>query len=59
MEDGKKKPLKFRTMEIKGFGIKPPVFSASGLPSVDVKTLNILAGDPDNQNYGKAYDHFK
>jgi hypothetical protein len=46
-------------MEIKGFGIKPPVFSASGLPSVDVKTLNILAGDPDNQNYGKAYDHFK
>lgn len=46
-------------MTIKGFGVKPAVYSASGLPSVDVNSLKILAGDPDNGNFGKAYEHFE
>lgn len=46
-------------MKIKGFGITPPVYSASGLPSVDVNSLKILAGDPENGNFGKAFDHFE
>lgn len=58
-EGDRKQPLKFRNMKIKGLGLKPPVLSASGLPSVDVTSLNLLAGDPPNGKFGKAYDHFK
>lgn len=46
-------------MKVKGLGLKPTTFSASGLPSVDEKGLSILAGDPDKGTYGTAYDHFK
>ena len=59
LKDGKDKPLKYRTMIIEGLGVTAPVFTASGLPSVDVHALKILAGSPSEGNYGKAYDHFK
>lgn len=58
-EEGKDKALKYTTMKIKGLGIPPKHFSASGLPSVDVSALNALAGDPQNKKYGDAYTHFK
>lgn len=59
IEGERSSPLKYRTMTIKGLGLNPPVLSASGLPSVDVKTLNLLAGDPPNGKFGTAYNHFK
>jgi len=59
IEGDRKQPLKFRNMKIKGLGLNPPVLSASGLPSVDVTSLNLLAGDPPNGKFGKAYDRFK
>ena len=59
LEEGKDTALKSKNMKIKGMGLKPPVLSASGLPSVDVTSLNILAGDPVNCKFGTAYTHFK
>ena len=59
IEGDRKSPLKFRNMKIKGLGLKPPVLSASGLPSVDVTSLSVLAGDPPSGKFGKAFDHFR
>ena len=59
VEENKKAPLKFRTMKVKGMGIKPEVFSASGLPSVDIQALKLLAGNPPKNQFGSAFDHFK
>jgi hypothetical protein len=59
IEGDRKAPLKFKTMKIRGLGLKPPVLSASGLPSVDMKSLNTLAGDPPKGKFGTAFDHFK
>jgi hypothetical protein len=36
IEDGKDKPLKYRQMAITGLGLPVPIYSLSGLPSVDV-----------------------
>lgn len=58
IEGNRKAPLKYKKMKIRGLGLKPPVLSASGLPSVDVNSLNTLAGDPPSGNFGTAYDHF-
>lgn len=58
IEPGKKKPLKSRSMQIKGLGISPPVYTESGLPSVDIQALKMLAGDLKKGKYGLAYDHF-
>lgn len=58
IEEGRKTPLKFRTMTIKGLGITPTNFSASGLPSVDINALKNLAGSPPDGKFGAAYDHF-
>ena len=59
MKEGKKEPLKYRHMKIKGMGIPPVDYTPSGMPSADGPVIKILAGDPDKQKYGKAYDYFK
>ena len=59
IEPGSEKPLKYRMMEIEGFGIKAPVYTASGLPSVDVKALHLLTGNVEKEKYGLAYEHFE
>ena len=46
-------------MRIEGLGIKAPVFTASGLPSVDIQALHLLAGNVEKEKYGAAFDHFK
>lgn len=45
-------------MKIKGLGIPPIEYTNSGMPSADGPTIKKLAGDPDKEKYGKAYDHF-
>jgi hypothetical protein len=45
-------------MKIKGLGIPPIEYTASGMPSADGPTIKKLAGDPENGKYGAAYDHF-
>ena len=45
-------------MIITGLGIEATVFSASGLPSVDINALQSLAGNPSKEQWGTAYDHF-
>lgn len=59
IEPGSDKPLKQRTMEIRGLGISAPVVTASGLPSVDVHALQLLAGNVEKAKYGHAYKHFE
>ena len=59
IEPGKLKPKKSKVMSIRGLGIKPPVYSASGLPSVDTSALHELAGDPSKEKWGSAYKHFE
>jgi hypothetical protein len=46
-------------MKIEGLGIKPPIFTISGLPSVDIQALNLLAGKVREKKYGKAFEHFE
>jgi hypothetical protein len=59
MKEGKKEPLKFRLMKIKGLGIPPVDYTTSGMPSADGPVIKVLAGNPEKGSYGKAYDHFK
>ena len=60
VKEGNKSPLKFRDMTIKGFGIKPISFTASGMPQADTPVIKKLAGDaPSKGKYGLAYEHFK
>lgn len=59
IEEGQKKPLAQRVMRIEGLGIKPPLNTASGLPSVDVQSLQMLAGNVEKGKFGAAYDHFQ
>lgn len=46
-------------MKIHGLGIKPPIYTVSGLPSVDVQALQKLAGNVEKQKYGLAFEHFE
>ena len=46
-------------MKIKGFGIPPVDYTASGMPSADGPAIKLLAGNPDAGKYGLAYDYFK
>jgi len=46
-------------MKIKGLGIPPVDYTASGMPSADGPAIRILAGDPDSGKFGVAYDYFK
>jgi hypothetical protein len=59
LKEGKKEPLKYRQMKIKGLGIPPIDYTVSGMPSADGPVIKILAGDPGSGKYGKAYDYFK
>lgn len=47
IKEGKKEPLKFRLMKIKGLGIPPVDYTPSGMPSADTPAIKILAGNPD------------
>lgn len=46
-------------LNIEGLGIPPVEYTASGMPSVDAKTLIALAGDPDNGKYGKIGEFYE
>jgi DNA polymerase-1 len=61
IEPGKQRALKKRSITIRGLGISPTHFTASGLPAASADVLKDLAGDPDADppRYGRAYDHFK
>lgn len=61
IEPGKDKPKKKRSITIRGLGIPPVSFTASGLPAVSADVLKVLAGKPDANppQYGKAYTHFR
>ncbi|CCI46021.1 unnamed protein product [Albugo candida] len=60
IEPGKQKPKKKRNITIRGFGLTPISFTASGLPAVTASVLEELAGNPtaNPPRYGKAYNHF-
>uniref|UniRef100_M4B1K4 DNA-directed DNA polymerase family A palm domain-containing protein n=1 Tax=Hyaloperonospora arabidopsidis (strain Emoy2) TaxID=559515 RepID=M4B1K4_HYAAE len=61
IEEGKLKAKKKRNITIRGLGIPPTHFTASGLPAASAEVLKELAGHP-NANppkYGRAYDHFE
>ena len=45
-------------MEILGLGIPPLKFTPLGLPSVDGSVLEQFAGNPNNIEQGKAFQHF-
>ena len=60
IRDGSAKALKYRDMDIAGFGLKPISFTASGMPQCDTPVIKKLAGDaPSKGKYGLAYEHFK
>ncbi|KAL3673886.1 hypothetical protein V7S43_001573 [Phytophthora oleae] len=61
IEEGKQKAKKKRSMTIRGLGIQPTHFTASGLPAASAEVLKDLAGHPeaDPPKYGRAYDHFE
>jgi DNA polymerase I len=60
IEDGKTRALKKRSITIRGLGIPPTQFTASGMPAASADVLKELAGNPDANppRYGRAYDHF-
>ena len=59
MRPGDKKPLKFRDMQIRGFGLKPISYTEKGSPQADAIVIRALAGkDPENGKYGLAYEQF-
>jgi len=45
-------------MKISGFGIPIVEYTASGMPSADINTISKLTGNPDENKFGLAYDHF-
>lgn len=49
---------KFVEMQVMGLGMVPHKFTPLGLPSVEFNVLEELAGDPQKEKYGKAYDFF-
>ena len=56
IREGKDKPLKYRDMAIRGFGLKPISWTEKGVPQADANVIRELAGkDPANEKYGKAY----
>lgn len=47
-------------MTIKGLGLTPESFTASGMAQVDAVVIKQLAGkDPSKGEYGTAYDYYK
>ena len=62
IQEGKKKPNKYRQMKIKGLGIPAINYTASGIPATSAAVLRQLAGnnpsDEGNPEYGAAYEFF-
>ncbi|KAJ0396513.1 hypothetical protein ATCC90586_006599 [Pythium insidiosum] len=60
VEPGKQKALKKRSITIRGLGIPPTQFTASGMPAASADVLKELAGRPDATppRYGRAFEHF-
>ncbi len=60
VEEGKKKPLKYRNLVIRGLGLTPVKFTKAGWPAVSADVLRELAGpdptDSTNPRFGTAYD---
>ena len=57
IKEGGKAPLKFRDMEIRGFGLEPISWTEKGAPQADANVIRELAGqEPVNGKFGKAYD---
>ncbi|ETV97295.1 hypothetical protein H310_09644 [Aphanomyces invadans] len=54
------KPKKNRSITIRGLGIPPVQFTASGNPAATAEALKELAGKPlaDPPQYGRAFEHF-
>jgi len=59
MKAGRKTPLKYRDMEVRGLGITPVDWTDSGMPKADTPVIKALAGDPNKGKYGLAYQFFK
>ncbi|GMF41287.1 unnamed protein product [Phytophthora fragariaefolia] len=59
IEEGKQKAKKKRNITIRGLGIPPTHFTASGLPAASAEVLKELAGNANPPKYGRAYDHFE
>ncbi|KAF4038940.1 DNA polymerase family A [Phytophthora infestans] len=61
IEEGKQKAKKKRNITIRGLGIPPTHFTASGLPAASAEVLKDLAGHPEANppQYGRAYGHFE
>mmetsp|Transcript_27040 Transcript_27040/g.41182 ORF Transcript_27040/g.41182 Transcript_27040/m.41182 type:complete len:253 (-) Transcript_27040:1006-1764(-) len=59
IKEGGTRPLKYRQMPIRGFGLEPISYTKSGMPAADALVIKALAGDdPENGKYGKAYEQF-
>lgn len=46
-------------IKVVGLGIPHDKLTPSKLPSVDAASLRVLAGNPKEKQYGKAYEYFK
>ena len=62
VQEGKKKPNKYRQMKIKGLGMPAINYTATGIPATSAAVLKQLAGnnpsDDVNPSYGAAYEFF-
>ena len=58
IKEGNSKPLKYKDMSIKGFGLTPVSYTAKDkLPQCDQDVIRALAGaNPENGEYGQAYE---
>ena len=57
IKEGSTKPLKYRDMYIKGFGLNPISYTEKGMPQADSNVIRELAGkDPEKGQYGLAYE---
>ena len=57
INEGATKPLRYRDMVLKGFGLDPISYTEKGVPQADANVIRALAGkDPINGKYGLAYE---
>jgi DNA polymerase I len=56
IKPGNKAALRYRDMEIRGFGLEPITFTEKGMPQADANVIRKLAGkNPSEGEYGDAY----
>ena len=46
-------------MKIKGFGLPPVDYTATGMPQADGPVIKFLTGDPENGKFGRAFEYFE